>query len=164
MDLLLIRHGAAEPAGPGLPDFERPLSEEGALELTQAVAALGRMGVALGQVLHSPLVRATETAALLAPILDGERIATPLLARPPGLELLDALRRSLLIIGDRGALAAVGHQPYMGELAALLLTGEARLGGSVHFETGTVARMTGRPAPGGMILTGLYDARALSRL
>lgn len=113
-DLFLIRHGIADPAANGAEDDARPLSAKGRRRMGVVVAGLDRMGVRFQRVLHSPKLRAIETAELLTPLLDGETVVTRLLAASPDARLVE-----LLSSGD-GAVAAVGHQPYLGELVDLL--------------------------------------------
>lgn len=161
MDLLLIRHSIAEPAPLGGQDAHRPLAEEGRALFAAAVDGLGRLDLRLDVILHSPLLRAVQTADLLGPIHQGERSETVLLARPPGLDLLDALLQASF---SGETVAAVGHQPHISGLCSLLLTGDEHYGGQLSFSPGTVAWLRGRPRPAQMVLVGLYPAEALAGL
>jgi phosphohistidine phosphatase len=138
MELTLIRHALAEP---GADDSARPLSKKGRRRFER--------------VLHSPKRRAVETAELLAPLCEGELEATPLLAKPPGVDLWERLS------GER--LAVVGHEPHLSNLLSWLVTGEADGGACFELKKGAVAQLEGEPGPGGMRLCALLSPKVLRR-
>lgn len=152
MRLYLIRHAIALEAAPGQSDDARPLSREGIQKFTEVVRGLKRLGVGLDRLYHSPKLRAVQTAELLVPLLDGETEVTPHLAGEPSLELLKTLQGS--------SVALVGHQPWMGDLCAWLLTAR-REGSALLFKKGGVAYLEGTPKPGGMRLLGFWSPRLL---
>ena len=66
-ELYLIRHGLAEERGPAWPDdTKRPLTEQGFSRLRRTGRALVRLGLTPDVVLTSPLVRARQTAEIVA--------------------------------------------------------------------------------------------------
>src|SRR5882672_6508644 len=70
-ELYLVRHGVAEERGELWPDdSKRPLSEEGMAGMRKATRGLARIGVSVDVVLTSPLVRARQTAEIVAGGLD----------------------------------------------------------------------------------------------
>src|SRR5947209_3307996 len=73
MNILLIRHADALPAGEGgiLDDESRPLSEEGKAQCAPLARALERFGARPGIVVTSPLLRARQTASGLLQNWDG---------------------------------------------------------------------------------------------
>src|SRR6266542_4230376 len=75
MELYLLRHGDAVDRATGgyKRDEDRPLTDEGEEEVRQAAGALLKLGVALALVLTSPLVRARQTADLVADALEPKR-------------------------------------------------------------------------------------------
>jgi phosphohistidine phosphatase len=149
MHLTLVRHAPAEA---GDDDFARPLTRQGRRRFRQAVEGLEGLGLHFERVLHSPALRALETAELLLPVADGLEV-TSLLAEEPSPALLDALA------GD--FLAAVGHEPWLSMLLAWLTTGEARHGQHFTLKKGGVALLEGNAVPGGMRLLGLVPPRVL---
>lgn len=153
MELFLIRHAIAAPRRPALPDAERPLTRQGRERFIQAVAGLQRLGIRLRQVHHSPWLRAVETAALLAPVLQGDLRATPALARPPETALLHEIAQA--------PAALVGHEPWMSELLAWLVTGSAATGATFAFKKGGVAWLEGPLRPGSMVLRAYLPPRVL---
>lgn len=117
MKLYLIRHADAVSAGPGLPDSSRYLSADGRQVARRVGRILREEGVSFDLVLTSPLVRAVQTAELMAEAVDylGEIRAHGGLV--PGCEpqviAADAARRG-------GDLALFGHEPSISALAAYL--------------------------------------------
>src|SRR3954469_6394648 len=66
-DLYLIRHGLAEEQGPAWPDDnKRPLTDHGISRLRRAGSALGCLGPTPDVGLTTPLVRARQTAEIVA--------------------------------------------------------------------------------------------------
>src|SRR5690242_6119374 len=66
MDLFLIRHARAADGALYADDDERPLTADGRRAALDVGAALARHGVKLDAIVSSPLVRAVETAELVA--------------------------------------------------------------------------------------------------
>ncbi len=127
MDLLVVRHAIAEDrdawAARGRDDALRPLTPEGARRMRRAARGLARVAPRLDLLAASPLLRAVETARILAPALGLEGFEEiPELepaARPQALAAWLRGRRA-------GAVAVVGHEPQLGRLVAWLLHGAAR--------------------------------------
>lgn len=150
MELTLIRHAIADE---GADDFARPLSKEGRRRFRKSVQTLQRVGVRFARVLHSPKLRALQTAELLRPLCDGEFEVTPLLTHEPGDELLALL--------DEHELAVVGHEPHLSSLLAWLVLGDLEAGHKFELKKGAVARLDGDVVPGGMRLRALWTPRVL---
>lgn len=132
--LYLIRHARAEARSDRWPDDDvRPLSDDGRERFRAAVRGLERLGVSFDYVVSSPLVRASQTAALLEPLARHADTAT-LDALRPGRRPTVALR-ALASIEGVGRMAVVGHEPGLGALLACLL-GASR---PVPFRKGAVA-------------------------
>jgi phosphohistidine phosphatase len=155
MDLFVIRHGVAEPRRDDLQDERRELTPEGRKELARAVRGLGRLGVRFDRLLHSPWLRAVQTAELFATLVDGSTEVTRGLARSPDKELLG------LLSGDRAAV--VGHEPWLGELVSWLVTGDPGHGG-FELEKGAVAWLRGEPRPGRMAVVAVLPPDILRRV
>lgn len=150
MRLALIRHAIAEE---GDDDDARPLSKKGRKRFQDEVQALTALGLRFERVLHSPKLRAVQTAELLAALADAGLEVTPLLARAPSEELIESLR------GE--SLALVGHEPHLSTLLAWLVTGDRALGARVELKKGAVALLEGEAKPGGMQLLALLPPRVL---
>lgn len=112
MRFYLVRHAQAEPKGPD--DASRRLTPEGRSSFAARAQGLaGRMRLA--RIVTSPLLRARETAALLAratgaPVEEEEALAS---GASSGRELLALGRR----LGE--GVALVGHNPELAEAIAL---------------------------------------------
>src|SRR5258705_5382967 len=65
VELYLMRHGLAAP-GAGMSDRERPLTPVGVREMECAAAGLASAGIRFDRIVSSPLVRAVQTARLVA--------------------------------------------------------------------------------------------------
>jgi phosphohistidine phosphatase len=118
--LHLIRHAHAVAADE---NPLRPLSVRGRTQVAQLAAFFRTNGqLRPAEVWHSPLVRARETAALLAAALGW---AGPLLQKP-GLEPGDDPRATAArLAGAIESLAIVGHEPHLSALATFLVRGPA---------------------------------------
>lgn len=146
MQLYVIRHAVAEDAEPGQDDAARELTSAGKIKLRRAVRGLRALETRFERILTSPWKRAAQTAELLAPLASDGPIATELLTQPPRLELL-------ALIGERKeTTAVVGHEPWLGELAAWLVFGDARYGDALVLKKGGVLWLAGTAVPGGMQL------------
>jgi phosphohistidine phosphatase len=126
--LYLVRHAHAVPEGANMPDEQRHLSIEGR-EVARSVAnKLRASGVRLHACLTSPLVRAVQTAELLAQGLGFMHEVETLSALAPGfpprtvMERMEALADSL---GKGAAVALVSHEPGITALGAHLIGGRA---------------------------------------
>jgi phosphohistidine phosphatase len=135
MNLYLIRHGAAEDPG-AKPDSERALTDQGRKQLRAAARALARTGLELDAIVTSPLLRARQTAEIIAKELglDASLIAENAELAPGG--------NPVKLLKDTRAenVALVGHEPYLSELASVLLTGTEDLG--MAFKKGGVCALS----------------------
>lgn len=163
MELLVIRHAIAVERIPGASDEEdaaRPLTGRGRRRFEKVVRGLERIDLWCDAVLYSPRRRAAETAELLAPIVRGSIAdvsrATPHLAGPPRAELLSEIAADA---AERTAL--VGHEPWLSELVALLVSGTTQVADALPLRKGGVAWLDGAIAPAGMQLRALLPPRVL---
>ncbi len=147
MDLFLIRHAIAEERRTGLPDADRPLTDTGRRRFKQMVEGLDRGAIRFDRVYTSPWTRAVQTAELLAPVTDGELIATEGLAQAPDPAFFESLRGETI--------ACVGHEPWMSDTLALLTTGDPE-GTWIRFKKGAIAWLRGNPSPASMHLRALW--------
>jgi len=136
-ELYLIRHGLAEARGEAWPDdTKRPLTERGVARLRKSGRGLVNLGVSFDVIVTSPLVRARQTADALASTFDVRPPIVTAEALAPG-GTWAALSAELEKHSRRSAIALVGHEPGMGELAARLLGSKE----PIPFKKGAVARI-----------------------
>jgi phosphohistidine phosphatase len=125
MLLLLVRHALAEDRDDDrFPDDSlRPLVARGRKAQQRLARWLAKRGMVPTTVLSSPWKRAWQSAGILAKETGAgkkSRVQCPPLAEDPKLEAIAAA------VGPRETdevVALVGHEPWMGEFASLLLTG-----------------------------------------
>ncbi len=121
MDLYIIRHGIAAPSAAS--DRERPLTTEGREQLRQLSGWLLRRGDVPSLIISSPLVRAVQTAKVLA---EGVDLATDAVVEndvmAPG---ADPERLCAILSESQSeSVAIVGHSPDVGVYASYFTGGE----------------------------------------
>jgi len=116
MDLILWRHADAEDAAPGAADEARRLTAKGERQAKRVAAWLKKQLPEDARVLVSPAQRAQQTAqALTRRFKVSREVGTA--AGPQSI-----LKVAGWPAGD-GTVVVVGHQPSLGQAAALALTG-----------------------------------------
>lgn len=119
MRVYLVRHADAVQ---GADDHARPLSGLGKRQMRAVAALIRPLGLTVAAIWHSGLVRAEQSARLLAPVVqsrDG-------VVERDGLAPLDKPRHVASVLDDHDEdLMIVGHEPHLGKLACKLLTGSA---------------------------------------
>jgi phosphohistidine phosphatase len=137
-DLYLVRHAIAAERGEQWPDdTKRPLTDIGITRFKEVVEGLAWLKVEIDEIFTSPLVRARQTATLLAHGLGSKTSVKTLDALAPDhapRQVMNDLSRA----AKRHRIALVGHEPGLGELAAHLL-GSAR---ALPFKKGGVCHIT----------------------
>src|SRR5512142_1779052 len=112
MELILWRHAEA---AEGTPDDSRPLTEKGRRQAERMAHFLSQHLPPKTRILVSPALRAQQTASALSP----QFITVPDIG-------VHATPKTAMAAADwpmgNGSVLLVGHQPWLGELAATLLT------------------------------------------
>jgi phosphohistidine phosphatase len=125
MRLLVIRHAIAEDrdewAFSGKPDAERPLTRDGRDRMRRAASGIALEAPRLDLIATSPLVRAVQTAEIVADEYDGKELTVVGELSPECAPetLLPWLRSH----EPDTTIAVVGHEPHLGFLVGWLLTG-----------------------------------------
>ncbi|MFQ5504210.1 MAG: histidine phosphatase family protein [Planctomycetota bacterium] len=120
MHLLVFRHGKAElGAQEHRADEDRPLSPAGSSSFMKAARCWAGLVPALERIITSPFLRARQTGQLLSEAF-GTR---PPLALDAGLQPSSDPQEFLARLPNLEHIAVVSHMPFVGCLAALLLTG-----------------------------------------
>jgi phosphohistidine phosphatase len=136
-ELYLVRHAiAAERGDEWKDDAKRPLTERGMARFKEVVKGLGELDVAIDEVFTSPLIRAKQTAELLAAGVTGKPSVKLLEALAPGHTSAQVMSQ-LAKAAKRRRIALVGHEPDLGELAAHLLGAQR----AVPFKKGGFCRI-----------------------
>jgi phosphohistidine phosphatase len=133
MDLVLWRHAEADE---GFPDSERVLTDRGKKQARAAGTWLRKRLPDDARILVSPTVRTRQTAEAL-----GRSFEIAESVRPGA-----SPSRVLEAVGwpdGKGTVVLVGHQPVLGQVAALVLTGEIY---PFNLKKGTVWWFRGGPS------------------
>jgi phosphohistidine phosphatase len=171
MDLLVIRHAIAQTrerfAHTGQPDELRPLTAAGRSKMQRGARGIVAVAPRLARMATSPLVRASETAAIVAEAYRGMRVEEADVLAPDvplegTLAWLDECR--LAVRDGVGPIAIVGHEPHLGRLASWLLTGSE--GGWIPLKKGgaCLVAFDGELQPGAATLRWLLTPWQLRRL
>lgn len=128
MDCVLFRHGiAVEPEEWDGFEEDRPLTDKGRKQVRQAASALASMNLAPTHLLSSPFARARDTAILIQSVLCPSlqiQIVNDLAVGSSPERLLPLWRK----YPADSVVLCVGHEPSLGQLAAILLCGKATTG------------------------------------
>ena len=136
-ELYIVRHAIAAERGSEWPDdTKRPLTERGINRFKEVVKGLRRLDITVDEVFTSPLVRARQTAELLASGLEGKAPIKVLDALAPG-HTAASVMTQLARVAKRRRVALVGHEPELGELAAYLIGA----GRALAFKKGGICRI-----------------------
>ncbi len=117
MDLILWRHAEAYDAAPGESDLERELTPKGQKQARRMAEWLAAQLPEGTRILASPAVRTVQTAKAL------DRKFKVVESIAPGADAEDVLQAANWPHAKEPVLV-VGHQPTLGQVAALLLSGQ----------------------------------------
>lgn len=161
--LYLIRHahaGRSDPSDPN--DHLRPLSAKGHGQARALARAFGVLELSLDRLFSSPYTRAAQSAQPLAPYAArGEVEPLETLTHDDYPALLGTLKETLQKRDT--CVALVGHEPYLSELAAYLLTGDPT-GVSLELRKGMLVELEGRLEPGSSSLHTALPPKLIKRL
>lgn len=136
-ELYLVRHAIAAERGEDWPDDDkRPLTERGIARFKEEVEGLASLNVVVDEIFTSPLIRAKQTAEILAAGLHGKPTIKILPALAPG-HPPGSVMAQLARTARRRRIALVGHEPSLGELAAHLIGA----GRALPFKKGGICRI-----------------------
>lgn len=166
MQLLVIRHAIAEVreefAQSGETDDDRPLTVFGKRRMRRNSRGLRRIAPRIDVLAASPLVRADQTARIVAEEFRVTEVDTLDALRPTG--RLRAFLQWLVKQPADGVVAVVGHDPHLATLITWLLTGveneriPLKKGGAALLE------FEGKPAAGRATLLWLLTPSQLRAL
>jgi phosphohistidine phosphatase len=141
MELILWRHAEAEEAQGDAPDAQRALTAKGKKQARKIAKWLAQRIEGKVRVIASPTQRTRQTAEAYAKNFEIEE----------AIDVGARARTALSAIGwpdATGSVVIVGHQPTLGRIAALLLTGKEA---DWDIKKGSVWWLTSRAAPDGAI-------------
>lgn len=161
--LLLIRHALADERGPNYPDDSlRPLVDKGHQQAQALAQALNALAIKPDRLFTSPYRRALETAEpLVQCVANGELEPLEALTDDDYPQLLAELKAQLA--DGEATVALVGHEPYLSELASLLLVDDSQTL-AIDFKKAALMMLQGSLAPGQMSLSMMLPPRVYRRL
>ena len=127
MEVYLIRHGIAAARGTYTDDQKRPLTDKGRSRTTKVANHLSATGLEFEVILTSPLVRAAQTAEILAKAGLSQTVDTQKFLQPHGdIEQWLGWQQRWQPNSHEAKLALVGHQPDLGNWVEMLLWGNVQ--------------------------------------
>jgi phosphohistidine phosphatase len=138
VDVYLLRHGKAEDAGPDMSDADRRLTKKGRDEIAAAGRWMAAQGLRFDLIAASPLVRAQETATIIAECLgEKDRVVTWKVLAQGGNP--DIVCRLVGKHPDVSAILLVGHEPLLSALISRVISGEENA--SIAMSKGALAKI-----------------------
>jgi len=121
MNLYLMRHSEAEDEVESGGDESRHLTVRGRQRTRDAAGGLRALGLQFDAILTSPLLRAVETAELVADVYARNPLPQVLPALSPSVAASEALA-ALTPFAHQEEVLIVGHEPQLSQLVAVFLT------------------------------------------
>lgn len=142
MKILLMRHAEAMDRSPKkFPDDKlRPITKTGQKKTEEAARALSKLEKRVDLILSSPLTRTQQTANIMRKgmHLCKEHLVLSDFLAPLG--DLDALMEQIRKMDAFSTILLVGHEPELGELISILLSGERTL--QIEMKKGSICCLT----------------------
>ena len=129
MTLYIMRHAIAVERGtPGYSkDCDRPLTPKGERKLQKVTAGLMALGVTVDVIISSPYARARQTAEIVAERFQKRRRLELWDELAPKGKPEELIRRLLGHLPYSKSILLIGHEPYLGRLISMLVTGQPNL-------------------------------------
>lgn len=161
MEIYIVRHAIAEDtAKSGGGDAERELTAEGKQKMKETAAGFAKLDRKVDRIFSSPLVRARQTAEILAAVLKQKVEEMPELS--PANTAKEVCGR-LEELGKSKNIMLVGHEPNCSELASYLLVGPSEL--DIVFKKGSICFIEAdKPAAGAGTLVWHLSPQILRQL
>lgn len=137
MNIYLIRHAKAEKATAVTGDFERELSKEGKASIKAAAEKWKRLIESFDHIVSSPLVRAHQTAKIIADVFEYKQDIIINKKLSSGSTIEDIIDTANSLDGEE--IAFIGHQP---DLSNHLSTLISSAGAHAEFKPGTIAKIS----------------------
>ncbi len=160
IELILVRHGDAEPKAEGKEDRERRLVEKGVIQMRRVANLVELLGFRLDKILASPYVRAIQSAQAISEELEDDVKVETIKELEPDQDpsaLLNRLR-GMDEKGRNTTILIVGHEPYLSRFIKLVT------GGEVELKKGGVAVIKMNATEGKGSLELLLNQKVLKRL
>ena len=138
MKIYILRHGeAAEHGDPRYKENERPLTAKGVQRTKQLAEYLEDLEIGFDRILSSPLIRARQTAEIVAGKL-GKPVELTDALTPSG-SMKDLVDQIAGLRPVPESVALVGHEPYLSGFISLLCIGSPDL--PIKLKKGALCRL-----------------------
>jgi len=163
VNLYIMRHAEAEDEAESGGDEARPLTVRGRERTRDAAGGLRALGLRFDAILSSSLLRAAETAELVADEYANNPLPQVLPALSPDVSPREALA-ALTPFARHGEVLIVGHEPQLSRLVGLLLTSSGAV--AIRFKKGACVALDLPKAiePGAGELRWMLTQRQLRKL
>jgi phosphohistidine phosphatase len=162
MQLLVIRHGTAEDVAPDGDDSRRSLTKTGRDEMKEVAAGLRTLVDDIDVIGASPLLRAQQTAEIVAHAYRDLSVET-VQSLTPGSDL-SVLGDWLARQGSAKVVAVVGHEPHLGLLVTWFMTGAGNSRVALSKGGAALLEFSSRATAGSGLLQWLLTRHVLRRL
>jgi phosphohistidine phosphatase len=140
MEIFLVRHGVAVDRESDAPDALRPLTSKGRRRFRKTARSFARLGCKLDLILTSPLIRAVQTAEILASETKHGEVAV-LEELDPKFDAADLLKALGSRANGSRSVALVGHEPQLSSVLAALTGAEVE---TLDVKKGAIVRLEAR--------------------
>jgi phosphohistidine phosphatase len=163
MNLYIMRHAEAEAGVESGGDEARVLTARGRVRTREAASGLRALGLRFDTILTSPLLRAAETAELVADEYSNNPPPQVLPALSPEVSAREAIA-ALAPFTPHDRVLIVGHEPQLSKLVGSLLTSSANV--AIRFKKGACVALAMSEAvePGAAELRWMLTQRQLRKL
>jgi phosphohistidine phosphatase len=145
MRIYIVRHAIAEDSAKGGGgDAQRALTSEGRKKMKEVAAGFMRLEPQIDRIFSSPLIRAKQTAEIMATPL--KKKVEQMVELSPGHAPSDVLRRLRELKEDNNVML-VGHEPNCSQLASYLLSETAQV--DIQFKKGGICLIESQRFGGG---------------
>ncbi len=132
MKIYCVRHGEAEESDV---NPERPLTENGRSDIESVARFMGEAGLHIDHLLHSPKLRAIQTAEIFAKYLKADQVTECANLLDENNDVTPLVDMMPIWHGD---IMLVGHLPFMYKLVSALVLGQQDFYPIVNYPPGTV--------------------------
>jgi phosphohistidine phosphatase len=127
VDIFILRHGKSEEAASAGSDEARRLTKKGKEEILSVALWMAMQEFTFDLIAASPLVRAQETAAIVAGVLKTRKRPVTWDVLVPGGDS-DTVCREIGRHDKAGAILLVGHEPLLSSLIGRIIAGNDQAG------------------------------------
>ena len=141
MDIYILRHGKAEERLSGIKsDAKRKLTVTGKNEMESIAIGIKNLDYSFDYIISSPLVRAKETADIVAEHLGKKKKITIWDELKPESNILDT-HKKLVNLSPDVKILLVGHEPHLSELVSSIISDDTNV--SINLKKGGFVSLRG---------------------